>query len=309
MNDFVEQPQRASGTLFSNLLWWLGERGAGGDLAEHGPGVSLTAPCTRVDASVYQGVDYRLAFVQNEDVPCLPHTRVNSRRFHVPATRGRGPTSRAPRPEAGALQDSAAVLVAGASALEPRPPEASMASRLGGPAAPDILKLRLEPVITESLGRTGRERWLSWSLTSSPGMAGTFQMGRVIQYRQALSSGPWLLLPRKHRMCAVRVTGNQGAQVTGDQIAQAPKALSHCAWFVEGAVRAAPACRQGDRQVRPGPQAQSCRTDPGCFQSGELDANQCNFLRAIIRPVTSLEQEVQEALASGGRLACFSSLK
>lgn len=28
MNDFVEQPQRASGTLFSNLLWWLGERGA-----------------------------------------------------------------------------------------------------------------------------------------------------------------------------------------------------------------------------------------------------------------------------------------
>lgn len=177
VNDFVEQPQRASGTLFSNLLWWLGERDAGGDLAEHGPGVSLTAPCTRVDASVYQGVDYRLAFVQNEDVPCLPHTRVNSRRFHVPATRGRGPTSRAPRPEAGALQDSAAVLAAGASALEPRPPEASTASRLRGPAAPDILKLRLEPVITESLGRTGRERWLSWSLTSSPGMAGTFQMG------------------------------------------------------------------------------------------------------------------------------------
>lgn len=97
--------------------------------------------------------------------------------------------------------------------------------------------------------------------------------------------------------------------MTGDQIAQAPKALSHCAWFVEGAVRAAPACRQGDRQVRPGPLAQSCRTDPGCFQSGELDANQCNFLRAIIRPGTSLEQEVQEALASGGRLACFSSLK
>lgn len=100
MNDFVEQPQRASGTLFSNLLWWLGERGAGGDLAEHGPGVSLTAPCTRVDASVYQGVDYRLAFVQNENVPCLPRTRANGHRFHVPATRGRGPPRepRGPRP-------------------------------------------------------------------------------------------------------------------------------------------------------------------------------------------------------------------
>lgn len=46
--------------------------------------MSLTAPRTWVDALVEPGMDFRLAFFQNEDVPC--HTRADSHGLQVPAT-------------------------------------------------------------------------------------------------------------------------------------------------------------------------------------------------------------------------------
>lgn len=82
-------------TLFGG---WVKEV-QGGDPAERGPGVSLTAPCTRVDASVYQGVDYRLAFVQNEDVPCRAHGQMTTAFTYLQREDGDPPREpRGPRP-------------------------------------------------------------------------------------------------------------------------------------------------------------------------------------------------------------------